>query len=57
MGSSIVSMTNLGFQGVFSTRLGIELSFCLFSISHFHIATMHQFELYVFLTTTTLDPL
>jgi hypothetical protein len=30
-------VTDLGFQGCFSARLGAELSFCLPSISPFHI--------------------
>jgi hypothetical protein len=29
-------VTDLGFQGCFSTGLGAELSFCLLSISPFH---------------------
>jgi hypothetical protein len=32
-----VSVTDLEFQGRFSTRLGADLSFCLPSISAFHI--------------------
>jgi hypothetical protein len=31
------SATDLGFQGVFSTGLGAELRFCLYSIFPFHI--------------------
>jgi hypothetical protein len=31
------SVTDLGFQGRFSAGLGAELSFCLHSISSFHI--------------------
>jgi hypothetical protein len=49
------SVTDLGFQGRFSAELGVELSFCLHSISPFHIqSNHHEVHLHMVYTTTSI---